>query len=244
MYEAGSMTFDEVLKARRSTRSFLDKEVPESLIKELLADALCSPSSTNTQAYRVAVARGDTRDKLADALTKTYDRAMKVKQQPLPLKLVSGVFGGVLPNGDFKTDMDYPKELKARAIECGKGLYGTLGIERHDRAGRDRQMRKNFEFFGAPVEIFLFVHGKRGVSSALDGGIFLQSLMLSATSRGLATCAQASVAMWGGTVRKFFDVEDDYKLICGLSLGYPSDDIVNTFQPEKRSVEELCFNVS
>jgi nitroreductase len=238
------MTFDEVLKARRSTRAFLDKDVPDSLIKELLADALRSPSSTNTQGYRVAIATGATREKLAEELTQTYDRAMKIKKQPLPLKIVSSVFGGVLPNGDFKADLDYPKEMKARAIECGKGLYGTLGIERHDREGRERQMRKNFEFFNAPVEIFLFIHGKKGVSSALDGGIFLQSLMLAATSRGLATCAQASVALWGGTVRKYFEVEEDYKLICGLSLGYASDDIVNTFQPEKRSVEELCFKLS
>jgi nitroreductase len=72
MYEAGSMTFDEVLKARRSTRSFLDKDVPESLIKELLADALCSPSSTNTQAYRVAIARGDTRDKLSSLAVRQF----------------------------------------------------------------------------------------------------------------------------------------------------------------------------
>jgi len=236
------MTFEEVLRARTSTRAFLDKPVPEALLEQVLSDALTAPSSTNTQAYRVAIAQGALRDELAHTLTRKFDRANKVNKQPLPLKVVNGVLGDVMPNGDFKPDMNYPPELKQRAIECGKGLYGTLGIERHDRAGRDQQMRKNFESFGAPVEMFLFIHGDRGVYSALDGGIFLQTLMLSAASHGLGTCAQASVAMWGGTVRKFFEIEPGYKLICGLSLGYPADDIVNTFSPEKRRVQDICLS--
>ncbi|TNC81561.1 MAG: nitrobenzoate reductase [Oleiphilus sp.] len=235
------MEFEEVLSARKSTRAFTDQDVSDALLQELLQEALTAPSSTNTQAYRVAVATGHLKEKISEALTAKYDRAMWVQKQKFPVKLVAGALGGVMPNGDFKPDMNYPPELKKRAIECGKGLYGTLGIERHDREGRNRQMRKNFEFFDAPVELFLFIHGERGVYSALDGGIFLQTLMLAAANRGLGTCAQASVAMWGGTVRRFFDIEHDYKLVCGLSLGYPAEDIVNTFQPEKRRVEDICF---
>lgn len=235
------MDFEQVLRARKSTRAFTEQEVSDELLQDLLQEALTAPSSTNTQAYRVAIAQGDLKTRISEALTAKYDRAMWVKKQKLPVKLIAGALGGVMPNGDFKPDMNYPPELKKRAIECGKGLYGTLGIERHDREGRDQQMRKNFEFFNAPVELFLFIHGERGAYSALDGGIFLQTLMLAAANRGLGTCAQASVAMWGGTVRRFFEIEDDYKLVCGLSLGYPADDIVNTFQPEKRSVQDICF---
>lgn len=235
------MEFNDLIQERRSIRAFKNKAVSRALLDSLLEEALTAPSSTNTQAYRVAIAQGELKDQIADELTTTFDRASWVQKQALPLKLIGGALGGVRPRGDFKTDMNYPPELKRRAIECGKGLYGTLGIERHDREGRDLQMRKNFEFFGAPVAMFLFVHGDRGVYSALDGGIFLQTLMLAATNRGLGTCAQASVTTWGTKVRKYFDVEEEYKLICGLSLGYPAEDVVNTFQPEKRSVQEITL---
>jgi len=92
------------------------------------------------------------------------------------------------------------------------------------------------------VALFLFVHGGRGVYSALDAGMFLQTLMLAASNEGLGSCAQASVAVWGGTIREYFSVDPDYKLICGLSLGYPSAHPVNQYRPPKRSIEELCFD--
>lgn len=235
------MDFYDVLRGRNSTRDFSNKPVDDALLNEILEDALRAPSSSNTQGYRVAIAKGALKDQIAKDLTKKFDGAIKLQGLSTPRKIVQGVLSGALPNGDFKPDINYPSEMKKRAIACGKGLYELIGIERSDRAGRDQWMRKNFEFFNAPVELFLFVHGDRGVYSALDAGLFLQNLMLAAKAKGLGTCAQASVAMWGGTVRKHFKIEKDYKLICGLCIGYPSDAVINTYQPVKRSVEELCF---
>jgi len=235
------MTFDEVIQQRRSIRDFTDQDISDALMQTIISDALSAPSSSNTQGYRIAIAKGETKNALKTALTEKFVKASALKRKPLPQKVVQGLLGGVLPDGDFKPDINYPPELKKRAIECGAGLYDTLGIARDDYSAREQQMKRNFEFFDAPVELFLFVHGDRGVYSALDGGMFLQTLMLSASAHGLGSCAQASVAMWGGTVRKYFDVGRDYKLICGLSLGYPTDAVVNNFRPNKRSVEELCL---
>lgn len=237
------MEFFDVLRGRNSTRAFQSKPVPQELIDEILADALTAPSSSNTQAYRVAIATGSVREAIAKDLTSKFDKAVTLQGLKGPKKIIKGLSSGALPNGDFKPDINYPKELKQRAVECGKGLYELMGIARNDRKARDAWMRRNFHFFDAPVEIFLFVHGERGVYSALDGGLFLQNLMLSAKARGLGTCAQASVAMWGGTVRKYFDIEPEYKLICGLCLGYPSEDSINTYQPNKRQVSDICFPV-
>lgn len=234
-------TFDEVLQQRRSIRDFSSQEVPDALLQKIIEDALTAPSSSNTQGYRIAIAKGRVRDELRQKLSSKFDKAMALKRKSLPQKVVQGLFGNVLPDGDFKPDINYPPELKKRAIECGAGLYQTLDIARDDHQARNQQMKRNFEFFDAPVEIFLFVHGERGVYSALDGGMFLQTLMLSAAANGLGTCAQASVAMWGGTVRKHFQVEPKYKLICGLSLGFPTTAVINEFRPNKRSIDELCL---
>ena len=41
-------------------------------------------------------------------------------------------------------------------------MYKALGIERDDMAGRQEQGRKNYEFFGAPVGIFITVNKALG----------------------------------------------------------------------------------
>jgi nitroreductase len=64
--------------------------------------------------------------------------------------------------------------------------------------------------------------------------------MLAATDKGLGTCTQGSLAMWGSPVRKRFEIEKDYHLICGLSLGYPDKEhTANQYRPTKRTLEEL-----
>ena len=54
------MTFQEINAKRRSIRDFLDKPVPETVIHDLLKEALEAPSSSNTQPFKVVVATGDT----------------------------------------------------------------------------------------------------------------------------------------------------------------------------------------
>lgn len=236
------MNFESVLRERRSIRQFKQDPVSDELIQSLLEQALASPSSSNTQPYRIAVATGEIRNELKQQLSRKFLNANAINRSAMPLKLIKGVLSNDLPDGDFKPNNQYPKELKKRASECGHGLYSTLGIARQDIRSRDQQMLRNFEFFDAPVAIFLFIQERLGVYSALDGGIFLQSLMLAATNMGLGTCTQGALGLWSSPIKKLFDVPKDYKLICGLSLGYPDPEhAINRFQPHKRSIDELIL---
>ncbi len=236
------MQFDDVLKQRRSIRQFKPDPVADEVLRQVLERALQSPSSSNTQAYRIAVASGALKDQLREALSRKFAAANKINRAPLPLKIAQGLLSKDLPDGDFKPTRHYAPELKQRASVCGHGLYSTLGIARDDWAGRDRQMQRNYEFFDAPTVIFLFVHQNPGIYAALDAGIFLQSLMLSATRMGLGTCAQGALGLWAGPVRERFEVEPDYKLLCGLSMGYVDErHPVNGFQPAKRPLEQLLL---
>jgi hypothetical protein len=49
------------------------------------------------------------------------------------------------------------------------------------------------------------------------------------------------VAIWDDVVRKEFEVSKDYRLLCGLSLGYASDAKVNTFAANRIGVDELLL---
>jgi len=136
-----------------------------------------------------------------------------------------------LPDGDFSTQFTYPEDLQPKRRATGAGLYEVLGIGRKDVAARDKQMRRNFEFFGAPTVIFLFAHKGLHEFSILDAGIFLNTLMLSAHAHGLATCAQGALATWASPIRSEFKIPEPYQLICGLSIGYASESAVNNFNP-------------
>jgi nitroreductase len=120
-------------------------------------------------------------------------------------------------------------------------MYEILGVVRGDRTARDQQWAKNYSFFGAPVELFIYVHKSLHIYAASDAGLMMQNLMLSAHAHGLGTCAQGAVAIWDDVVRKEFNVPKGYRLLCGISLGYPSDSPVNNFKANRIDVEELTL---
>jgi len=61
----GTMDVSAALHERRSIRDFKPDPVPEALLAAVLEDARWSPSWSNTQPYRIALAKGAARDALA-----------------------------------------------------------------------------------------------------------------------------------------------------------------------------------
>ncbi len=239
---ADTETLARLLRTRRSIRDFSAADVPTELIAAILDDARWAPSWSNTQPYKIAVAMGDLKEQLKAQLSDRYDAATKLQGGSVFGKLAAFLTRSkALPDGDFNTRFDYPQELTPRRRATGFGLYATLGIAREDSAARNHQMRRNFEFFGAPVVLFIFVRQELGAYSVLDAGIFLQSLMLSAQARGLGTCAEGALGTWAGPVREAFEVPPAHKLLCGLALGWPSDHGVNAYNPGRADVAEMLI---
>jgi len=223
--------FSSIIRSRRSARDFKSEPIDPDVLAAVLEDANWAPSWSNTQPYRVAVASGNCRDRISTRLCQLFDGGMVAQNGSWLDKLRLLITRQGLPDGDFSTRFAYPDDLQAQRRATGKGLYELLGIGRHDIAARDRQMRRNFEFFGAPTVLFLFVHHGLKEFSVLDAGIYLQTLMLSAQARGLATCAQGALATWAWPIRAEFEVPAQFKLICGVSIGYASDQPVNAYNP-------------
>jgi len=229
----------EFVASRRTTRDFLNKEVPDSLIDELLTDAMTAPSWSNTRPYLVGIAKGEKRDRISKELLSRWDAAGRALKGGLAgkVKLLFRRYG--LPTSDYKVFRTYPKDLVPRQQKVGAELYGLLGIKRDDQEARQAQWARNYEFFGAPVELFIFTHSGLGEYSVSDAGLFMQNLMLGAHARGLGTCAQGAVALWADPIRKEFKIPKGYKLLCGIAVGYPSDDKVNGFRAERLPIEEI-----
>ena len=234
--------FSDSIRSRRSVRDFLPAPIPEAVLQSVLLDANQSPSWSNTRPYRIAMASGAVRDRLAEQLTERFDLGMRAQRKGWlgKLKLLTRQ-RHVLPDGDFVTNFAYPEDLQPQRRATGHGLYELLGIGRKDIAAREAQMRRNFEFFGAPTAIFVFVHSGLREFSVLDAGIFMQSLMLSAHAHGLGTCAQGALATWAGPVRRAFDVPMNYKLIAGISVGYASAHAINQYNPGRAKAADILL---
>ena len=236
-----SAEISSFIRSRRSTRDFLPTQVPPEIINQILVDALSAPSWSNTRPFKVAIATGDVRDRISNEFLARWSVLSKGMSANIfqKLKFVFKRYG--LPTSNRRMLKPYVAELKPRAKRVGAELYGMLGVKRGDRTERDKQWGKNYEFFGAPVELFVYIHKSLHIYAACDAGLMMENLMLSAHAHGLGSCAQGAVAIWDDVVRKEFEVSKDYRLLCGLSLGYASDAKVNTFAANRIGVDELLL---
>ena len=233
--------FSQFLASRRSTRDFLSTQVPPEIIEQILKDGLTAPSWSNTRPFKVAVASGDIRDRISTEFLSRWSVLSKIMRKGImnKLRIIYSRYG--LPTSNRLIVKPYPSELKPRAERVGREMYEILGVVRGDRTARDQQWAKNYSFFGAPVELFVYVHKSLHIYAASDAGLMMQNLMLSAHAHGLGTCAQGAVAIWDDVVRKEFNVPKGYRLLCGISLGYPSESSINDFKANRLEVEELTL---
>jgi nitroreductase len=67
----------------------------------------------------------------------------------------------------------------------------------------------------------------------------MENLMLSAHAHGLGSCAQGASALWAPPVKAEFDVPSEYKLLCGIAIGYRSDAHVNTFEADRLDISKI-----
>jgi len=233
--------FSQFLASRRSTRDFLSTPVPQEILEQILKDSLTAPSWSNTRPFKVAAASGDIRDRISSEFLSRWGVLSKILRKGIlnKLRIVYSRYG--LPTSNRSIAKPYPAELKPRAERVGREMYEFFGVARGDRSARDQQWAKNYSFFGAPVELFIYVHKSLHIYAASDAGLMMQNLILSAHAHGLGTCAQGAVAIWDDVVRKEFDVPKGYRLLCGISLGYPSESSINDFRANRLEVEELTL---
>jgi nitroreductase len=195
--------FDAVIRARRSVRAFRPDPVPKSLLTEILDIARAAPSNLNSQPWRVYVLTGEVKEALCTALHRTHVEQSVPPFSPFP--------------------QPPPADTKARVDEFGRRLYAAIGVDRADMAGRARQTGRNYLFFGAPVGLIFTIDAAMTKHSWLDCGLFLQTLMLAAQVRGLATCPQVSFVRFQPVIAAQLGLGPEELVTCGMSLGYADE---------------------
>lgn len=217
------MNVADALQRRISTRAYLDKPVSEPMVRELLEVARWSPSGGNLQPWKVIAVGGPARDAVV-ALAKNYPGVFPAEEGDRPV---------------------YPPNLwephRSRRFQVGEDLYALLGIPREDKAARLKQVARNFEFFGAPVGVFFVIDERMGHGQWAHLGMFMQSLALAATERGLATCFQEFWGTLRKTLKAHFQLPEHDMIYCGMALGYADESApVNRLRSARAAVDEFA----
>lgn len=200
------MDVSQAVAARRSVRGFLADPVDPALIERLARAAARAPSGGNLQPWHIDIVTGN-------ALAR------------LKALMAERIAAGTLEAAQYDI---YPRALagayKDRRFQVGMALYGAIGIERGDSDARNREFRRNFDFFGAPAALFCSVDRMMGPPQWSDLGMYLQSFMLLALDAGLATCAQECWAIYPETVGGFLGLPAERMLFCGMAIGHEDPD--------------------
>jgi nitroreductase len=211
----------EAIETRRSIRAFRPDPIPVDVIRKILQAVSASPSYTNTQPWEVAVVSGQKRNALVETLLSlATEKAPTCSDLPVP--------------------KGWPAGMDERSREHGARRLGTLGLARDDAAGREKLRLMNFEFYGAPCAVFLFMDGSLGEWSIFDMGLFAQNLILAAHSLGVGSCLQASVTNYAREIKKLLGVQESKKLVVCIALGYEDETaVLNTYRSIKQSPDQF-----
>ena len=210
------------IRGRRSIRKFQPRDVPKSVITDILDTARWSPSWGNTQPWDLYVLTGKT---LAEF------KEMNLRQ----------TLAGKAIASDVPMLEKWPDAMKARYGELGKVVLSVQGIKREDKEAREQYYKNMVSVFDAPCLILACISRDNLVEyQMLDIGLITQTICLSAYGHGLGTCLLAAAARFSADIRKIAAIPDDQKIVVGIALGYPDLSFpLNNFVRDRAKLDEF-----
>lgn len=194
----------ECIVTRASVRKFKADPVPQEAIREVIRAAQWTPSYKNSQPWQVLAVSGSRKNELTTMLLDLMEKRVE-------------------PTPDLPTPTEWPEPQNSLIRDLMAKRSALAGIDLNAPESVLRSKKANFRFYGAPCGLFLTHDAALGPWSILDAGMFVQSLMLAAHARGLATVPQAFLTDYAAQIKEFFGLPATTRILLGLSLGYPAD---------------------
>ncbi len=117
------MDFKTLLANRRSIRDFLDREVPLSVVEEIIQDTSLAPTASNRQPCRFIVIRNRERIEKLSTESKRYLLADLARNPGLPLKQYEAALRdekfNVFYNAPCLVFIIGPRDLYSLEVDCG-----------------------------------------------------------------------------------------------------------------------------
>src|ERR1700704_157694 len=219
------LTVTEAIRRRISTREFLPRPLAKGLVQEILGVARWAPSGGNLQPWKVIAVAGAERAAVIDLARRINAAEGRDESTERPV---------------------YPSDLwepyRTRRFKLGEDMYALLGIPRTDRSGRLARFARNYEMFGAPVELFFIIDERMGHGQWAHLGMFMQSIALAALERGVSSCMQEAWATLRSSLKHHFSLDEHELVYCGMALGYADDTApVSSLRSDRAPVDEFAI---
>lgn len=218
------MNYDDVVLGRRSIRGYLDKPVPRNLIEEIIALAVRSPTSMNTQPWHFHVITGEPLERIRKGNTEN-------------------ILAGKPDSREFRMGEPFAGVHRERQVGVAKQLFGAMGIERDDKAMRQDWVLRGFRQFDAPVCVIVTYDRELSGSddTAFDCGAATTALVNAAWSRGLGCVINSQGIMQSPVVREHAGIPDDQIIMKAVAMGWPDNRFpANAVVSERKSVDEAA----
>lgn len=221
------MQFDEVVLGRRSIRGYKPDPVPRALVKEVIALAMRSPSSMNTQPWNFYVITGEPLNRIRAGDTERMQ-------------------AGVPQSREFRIGKPFEGKHRERQIGVAKQLFSAMGIARDDKDGRQDWVMRGFRQFDAPVCVIVtydrVLHGSD--DAPFDCGAVATALVNAAKSRGLGAVINSQGIMQSPVVRERAGIAEDQVIMKSIALGWPDFSFpANAVISERKPVDEAAVFV-
>ena len=100
-----------------------------------------------------------------------------------------------------------------------------MGIKREDKAGRKAWTERGYRFFDAPAVILVLLDKSLDETCfRFDMGCVTQNICLAAMEYGLGTCVEYQAIVYHDAYRKYLNLPESKRLVCGIAIGYPNPD--------------------
>jgi len=221
------MQFDEVVLGRRSIRGYKPDPVPRALVKEVIALAMRSPSSMNTQPWNFYVITGEPLNRIRAGDTERMQ-------------------AGAPQSREFRIGKPFEGKHRERQIGVAKQLFSAMGIARDDKDGRQDWVMRGFRQFDAPVCVIVtydrVLHGSD--DAPFDCGAVATALVNAAKSRGLGAVINSQGIMQSPVVREHAGIAEDQVIMKSIALGWPDFSFpANAVISERKPVDEAAVFV-
>ncbi len=198
-YDSGKLV--QLMRSRRSTRKYRDKEVDIEILTDLVKIGTTAPSGTNSQSWHFTILPERKDVEVLGGLTCDYFKSLNQKAENRLLRFAAKLFAGDALGNYYRK---YYKTIAGATTE-----WEEEGIDRL--------------FHGAPAAI-LVSGDKRASCPQEDAILATQNILLAAHAMGLGSCLigfTVEAMRRSPAIGQSLEIPKDQQVYSVIALGYP-----------------------
>jgi len=210
-----------VIKQRKSIRSFTNKVPDKALILECLDAASWAPNPTSQQPWQFIVLTGNSLNRISRTIKESFPAAPIQNAGPAAEK---------------------PEIIQKIENRKKENFSEMISFLKESGADMSLLAEGNFNFHGAPLAVLFATWPGKDQNNLKSVVSAMQTFMLAAAAKGLGTCWANAVSICQKAIKKELGLAEDMILVDGISVGYPDPEAaVNRVPRHRLPIDEVTL---